>query len=167
MSATAIRPLTSMDNPLDLIEEIVLGNEWSFDRCTNDELVAEIPGRWCEYRLHFAWSRDMSALQFSCALDIKVPRAKRDAVANLLALANEKLWLGHFDVSSEHQVPMFRHAVLLRGARGASVEQLEDLVDIALNECERFYPAFQHVIWGGRSSSDALLAACVEPVGEA
>jgi len=57
--------------------------------------------------------------------------------------------------------------VLLRGALGASVEQIEDLVDIALTECERFYPAFQLVVWGGKGPGDAITAAMIDPVGEA
>ena len=48
-------------------------------------------------------------------------------------------------------MPVFRHAVLLRGAPGASAESLEDMVDIAITECERFFPAFQFVLWGGKS----------------
>ena len=39
---------------------------------------------------------------------------------------------------------------------GASAESLEDMIDIALTECERFYPAFQFVLWGGKSPAEAL-----------
>ena len=45
-------------------------------------------------------------------------------------------------------MPVFRHAILLRGAASVSREQLEDIVDIAFAESERYYPAFQFVIWG-------------------
>ena len=62
---------------------------------------------------------------------------------------------------------MFRHAMPLRGTKGPSQEQLEDLVDTAIAECERFYPAFQYVIWGGRTPEDAVLAAMVDTRGEA
>ena len=62
---------------------------------------------------------------------------------------------------------MFRQTMLLRGSRGAAVEQLEDLVEIALSECERFYPAFQFVIWGGKSASEAVSAAILDTMGEA
>ena len=34
-------------------------------------------------------------------------------------------------------------------------------------ECERFYPAFQYVIWGGKSAIDSISAAMVDTVGEA
>ena len=46
-------------------------------------------------------------------------------------------------------------------------ESLEDMVDIAITECERFYPAFQFVLWGGKTPQDALTAAMLECVGEA
>ena len=42
-----------------------------------------------------------------------------------------------------------------------------DLVDIALSECERFYPAFQFVVWGGKSPAQAIASAMIDPVGEA
>ena len=65
-------------------------------------------------------------------------------------------------------MPLFRHSVLLRGTPSASVESLEDMVDIAMTECERFYPAFQFVLWGGKTPTDALAnAAMLECAGEA
>jgi hypothetical protein len=157
----------SVTNPIDLVEEIVSANEWAHDRSGDDEIVVEVTGRWCDYRLFFVWQEEISAMHFSCAFDMKVPKARRAAVYELLAAVNEKLWLGHFDLSSDDGQPAFRHAVLLRGAMGASAEQVEDLVDIALTECERFYPAFQLVVWGGKSPDDAITSAMIEPIGEA
>jgi len=154
-------------NPLDVVEEIVATNEWPFDRTSEDELVAEITGRWCDYRLFFLWRDDVSALHFTCAFDARVPAARRREVHELLALVNEKLWIGHFDVSSDEGMPMFRHTMPLRGLAGASSELLEDVVDAAVSECERFFPAFQFVIWGGKPAGEALAAALFETVGEA
>jgi len=37
----------------------------------------------------------------------------------------------------------------------------------AVGECDRFYPAFQFVIWGGRNPEDALAASLLETQGEA
>ena len=70
-------------------------------------------------------------------------------------------------MDADDGMPLFRHALLLRGTPGASSESLEDLVDIAITECERFFPAFQFVLWGGKSPRDALDAAMLECVGEA
>jgi len=154
-------------NPLDAVEEILSGNEWLHERASEEELAAEVEGRWCDYRLFFVWREDTRAMHFSCCFDARVPDNKRRDIHDLLALINEKLWLGHFEVSSEDAIPMFRHTMLYKGAPGASADSLEDLVNIALSECERFYPAFQFVIWGGKSAAEALDASMFETMGEA
>jgi len=154
-------------NPLDLVEQFVTTNDWAFDRRSDDELAAEVPGRWCNYSLYFAWREDMGAMHFTCAFDMKVPDAKRLPIFELLGMVNEKLWLGHFGLWEDEGVPMFRHTSLLRGTPGAVPEQVEDLIDIAVGECERFYPAFQFVIWGGKSAKDAMAASLLETQGEA
>ena len=155
-------------NPLDVLEQIVAANEWAFERRSDGEMAAEAPGKWCDYGLYFSWSHEISAMSFTCAFDLKVPAEARTKLFELLALANEKLWIGHFGIDTDDGgVPVFRHSVLLRGAPGASAESLEDMMDIALTECERFFPAFQFVLWGGKSPADALQAAMLDCVGEA
>ena len=98
---------------------------------------------------------------------MRVPAEKRAPVSELLALVNARLWIGHFDLVFEEGTPAFRQTVLLRGADRLSVEQLEDLMDIGVVECERFYPAFQFLIWAGKSPADAIAAAMLDTVGEA
>lgn len=153
-------------NPIDVLEDIAETNEWSFDRTDDDELVAEVQGRWCDFRLYFMWRDDVSALHFTCAFEARVRPARRREINDLLALVNEKLWMGHFDVSSEDGLPMYRHTLPLRGQKVAT-ESLEDLLEAALGECERFFPAFQFVLWGGKTAQEAMTAAMFETVGEA
>lgn len=167
MTSLHIETVSQTANPLDVLEALFTENEWPFERAGEDELVVETTGGWCDYRLYFAWRDDMHALHFSCAFDTRIPPEKRRAVHDLLAMINERLWMGHFDLSSQDATPMFRHAVPTRGARALSVEQLEDLMDIALAECERFYPAFQFVLWGGYAPEEAVAAALIDTQGEA
>ena len=167
MSATLAGSRDHASNPLEIVEQIIASNDWLFDRRSDSEMAAEAPGKWCDYGLHFAWSNEISALHFSCTFDMKVPPGARGKLHELLTLANERLWIGHFGLDEEDGTPVFRHGVLLRGARGASVESLEDLVDIAITECERFFPAFQFVLWGGKPPADAIAAAMLDCAGEA
>ncbi len=167
MSGLLAQDLERSANPLDILEQIVTANEWSFERRSDGEMAAEAPGKWCDYGVFFSWAPEISAMHFSCAFDLKVPAGHRERLYELLALANEKLWIGHFGLESEDGVPVFRHSALLRGAPGASAESLEDMVDIAITECERFFPAFQFVLWGGKTPGDALQAAMLDCVGEA
>ena len=167
MTALSLETKAGSANPIDLVEEIVQANQWPHERSTDEEMVIEVAGRWCDYRLLFVWQREMSVLHYSCGFEMKVPRTRRAPIYELLAAVNERLWLGHFDLADGDDSPSFRQGVLLRGVFGASVEQIEDLVDISISECERFFPAFQLVVWGGKSAKEAIAAAMIDPVGEA
>lgn len=167
MSASLQLDRDRATNPLDILEQIIASNEWAFERRSDGEMAAEAPGKWCDYGLHFSWSHEISAMAFTCAFDMKVPAEAREKLYELLALANDRLWIGHFGIECDDGVPVFRHSVLLRGAQGASAESLEDMVDIAITECERFFPAFQFVLWGGKAPAEALAASMLDCVGEA
>lgn len=167
MSTSVEAQFISPPNPIDVLEELVGANDWSFSRHSDSELMFEVAGHWSGYQMYFLWQHDMSALFFSCQLELRVPETKRAQVFELLATVNENLWIGHFDLVAEGAAPVYRHTVPLRGAAGASAEQLEDLIDAAVVECERFYPALQLVVWGGRSIADALTVARMDTIGRA
>lgn len=154
-------------HPLELIEQVIMGRDWSFERTGDDELTAEVPGRWCEYGMFFVLAAELETLHMSCALDMRVPDNRRSAVNDLLAVANEKLWIGHFAVWDEEGLPMFRYSLLLGPEFNLGIDRLNTLIELAVSECERFYPAFQYVIWGGKSASEAVEAAMLDTVGEA
>lgn len=154
-------------NPLDLAEQLISDRDWLFDRPVDEELVAEVTGGWCNYRIWFTWQQELGVVIFSCAYETKIPEKQRTKIYPLLAAANEKMWIGHFDIGAEDGMIMYRHALLLRGGQTATPEQLEDLLDIAMAECNRFYPAFQSVLWGGNTVEEALEIAMLDTVGEA
>ena len=166
MTAVLIKSDTAY-NPLDIVETVVMDRDWVFDRPDDGELLAEATGSWCKYQIWFAWQEDAGGLTLACAIDAKLPPKLIPKIHSLLALANEKMWLGHFTLESEHMTVSFRHSLLLREGAETSAEQLSDLLDIAIQECERFYPALQSVIWGGKDPAEALMIAMFETVAEA
>lgn len=167
MSESLLSASEIIGHPIDTIEALVSANEWSFERFGDDEIAVELAGRWCDYRLFFAWHQEAAAMHFSLAFDMRVPLEKRNETSALISLINEKMWIGHFDLWTDNGLPMFRYAFLLRGTGGPSAEQVSELVSIAIDESDRFYPAFQFVIWGGKSPADAIACAMIDPVGEA
>lgn len=154
-------------NPIDVVEQIVDANEWTSDRRNDKEMAVQVPGRWCDYSLYFAWNDDASAMHFTCAFDMRLGNEQLPRIYELLSNINEKMWLGHFGIWEDEGLPMYRYGLPLRGAKGPSFEQIEDLVDIAITECERFYPAFQYVIWGGKDPAEAMQLSLIDCVGEA
>ncbi len=131
---------TAISNPLDLVEQVIAANDWVFDRRSDSDMAAEAPGKWGDYGLYFCWSHEISVMHFSCAFDLKSPEKRRTALYEMLAKANEKLWIGHFGMDEETGMPIYRHSVLLRGTPSASSESIEDLVDIAHHRMRTLLP---------------------------
>ncbi|MEE2661596.1 MAG: YbjN domain-containing protein [Pseudomonadota bacterium] len=167
MTALSNEVEKTFPNPLDVIEQIATSHDWLFERSSDRDIAVEVNGHWCDYRMFVSWHEDVHALLFACAFDMRVPDRKGQKIYPLLSLINERLLVGHFDLWHEDGLPVFRHALLLRGVTGVSREQLEDVVDIAFTESERYYPAFQFVIWGGKEPEVAMAAAILETAGEA
>ena len=88
----------STRHPLDIIERIVDDNDWVSDRRNDQEIAVQVPGRWCDYSMFFAWNDTADAMHFTCAFDIRIPSENRDQIHELLILINEKMWLGHFGI---------------------------------------------------------------------
>lgn len=153
-------------NPLDLVEQLVSANEWLFERPSDEELAVSVEGQWNRYQLWFAWRQDLGVLQFTCAFDMKVPSHRFADVCMLLAHINERMWVGHFDLCADDGMLMFRQASMLAEGQATAV-QIEELVEVALLECERVFPAFMFLVWGGKTPEQALEAAMLETSGEA
>jgi hypothetical protein len=154
--------------PIDMLENYFAAHGWSYDRAGDDEIVANVKGSWTEYELRGVWRDEDHVLQFLALPDIKVADDKRAAIYEAIGLVNEQLWLGHFELWSSSGILLFRHAALIEGDEPSmSLAQTETVIESAIDECERYYPVFQFVLWGGKSPRDALAAALIETQGEA
>ena len=142
--------------PIDIVEQVVVAKDWAFERPSDEEMAVQMPGRWCDLSFFVSWEEMLSTMQFTLSLQMRVPGARRTAVYETLALINDKVWMGHFSVWQEEGLLVFRHALPMRGSHAPTQEQVEDVIQNALMECERFYPAFQYVLWGGKSPAEVF-----------
>ncbi|MFZ1813614.1 MAG: YbjN domain-containing protein [Rhizobiaceae bacterium] len=154
-------------NPVDMIEQFASFNDWEFERSGDDEINITVAGVWADYSVSFSWMEDFEALHLACAFDLKVPERRTGETMKLLSLINEQLLIGHFDLWSNEGVIMFRQALLLNGGAEPNGEQLECLLSSALDACERYFQAFQFVVWAGKPAQDALEGALFETHGNA
>ncbi|HEX5509511.1 MAG TPA: YbjN domain-containing protein [Pseudolabrys sp.] len=166
MSLTG-HPDTQRLNPLDVVEHLAAGNDWSFERAGEDEITILVTGKWTDYQVSYTWMSGIEALHLACAFDMKAPERRRAEVQQLISLINEQMWIGHFDLWMKEGMVMFRHALVLSGGVAASGSQCESLLGTALDACERYFTAFQFVVWAGKSAREALDAAMFETSGEA
>lgn len=174
MTSLQMDPGFEPSAPIDMLEHYFSCHNWAFERDGDEEIVTTVKGSWSDYELRALWREEDRVLQFIALTGISAIAGKSDPElrANLyeaLGLVNEQLWIGHFELWSADGAILFRHAALLDGPDEAalSMPQAHALVDAAIDECERYYPVFQFVLWGGKSPRDALAAALVETEGEA
>ncbi|MBA17848.1 MAG: hypothetical protein CMN73_16100 [Sphingomonas sp.] len=153
--------------PIDMLESYFSAHGWQHER-DDDEIVAKVKGSWAPYELRAIWREDDGVLQFLAFPDIRVADDRRAALYETIGLVNEQLWIGHFELWSQSGILLFRHAAMVDGDEATlSLAQAELLVESAIDECERFYPVFQFVLWGGKSPAEAIAAALIETQGEA
>ena len=101
------------------------GNNWPFERAGEDEIGIVVTGRWTNYQVSFTWMERHRGAASGLRLRHEGAGAAADQVQQLIALINEQLWIGHFDVWMQNGVVMFRHALVLAGGVAASGRQCE------------------------------------------
>lgn len=166
MSLSHVEP-DRAEHPVDVVERLASFHEWSFDRDDEDEISISVKGKFADLHIAFTWLPELEALHVGCAFDLKVPERRRSAILSLISLINEHLWIGHFDLWSGEDVVMFRHSLLMTGGADPDGRQCEAILKTAVTSCERYYQAFQFVLWAGKTPREALDSAMFETQGEA
>lgn len=156
-------------NPLDSLEEaLALQEDWFFTRPVPEELTVHIDGQKSTYALTFVWQEEAHALQMYCDFNFSIPDYRRSVVLKVLEKVNGAMWLGHFDVPENSGIPCFRHTGLMHGWNPeANLEFMEDLVDVAVTECDRHFGTFNLLTLPIKLEDAALDLVLCEPAGRA
>ena len=88
-------------------------------------------------------------------------------MALLASLLNKQFFIGHLALDVKSGELEMQYTLALRGAGGATPEQIEDVVDIMLGECEHCYPAIYQVAHDGVLATDAADMTIFVAEGEA
>jgi hypothetical protein len=159
--------LEEPSNPLEIVEQLAVSEDWQVDRSAENELNLTVAGGWADYHICFNWHEEIEGLHLACTFDATVPEDRRSEVSRLLGQINEQLWVGHFDLWQKEGAILYRNGLLLSGCAEITEAQCEMLLRIALEASERYYPAFQFVMWGGKDAEAAMESSLLEPMGEA
>ena len=159
--------LAPVYNPIDLVENIFSNRSFELERRGANEVVIEVQGKWNNMLLFFAWEASMNCLHLSCLMDIETKIEDRSKIFELLALINEELWVGHFSYWTEQNTPVFKHSLFLNNEDDFFEEKIEQMIDIAIKECERMYPVFKVVLTKGMDPKQALYPMLMETAGQA
>jgi len=153
--------------PVEMLTALFEAHGWTHEQVSEEEVTVEIPGSWTTYQLRAIWRREDHVLQLLCLPEIRVGEDRRTPAFELLAMINEQLWLGHFDIWSQGGMLLYRHGLMLGDDGLLSIDMAQHAIESAVAECDRFYPAFQFLLWGDKGPREALDAALVDAAGEA
>lgn len=154
-------------HPIDLVETIAAHHDWDFDRIGDDQIAMAVEGQWRTYSITLAWSGYDETLRLVCTFEMEPPEDKLGALYHVLNEINDQCWAGAFTFWREQQMMVYRYGLLMTGGQEVGAEQIDTLIRAAVMSAERFYPAFQLVVWGNRSPEDAMQVAISEAYGRA
>lgn len=154
-------------HPIDIVETLATNRDWDFDRIADDQIAMAVEGSWRTYAITLAWSDYDETLRMICTFDMEPPADRLPALFETLNSANDTSWAGAFSLWQEQKLMVYRYGLVLSGGASASPEQIDHLLHNAVLYCERFYPAFQLVCWGGEEPAKAMEIAIAEAYGRA
>lgn len=155
-------------NPLDMVEDLAQEKGWRFLRAEENFLTVSAKGTKNDFEICLEWQEEFSALLVACSVPVEISDAHYETAVKTLERINQNIWLGHFDLSNKGRFPTFRHTLLFRMIpAGIAIDIINDVLDIAVGECTRFYSTFQLLHAGDVQLQDNLQAVIFETVGEA
>lgn len=155
------------DRAMDVVEQTLLAADWACERSEEGMIHCASMTKWGEFGGMFAWRDEPASLSFSLTLDLRAPNAKQSAISELLRKINERLWLGQFDYWNDDGVAVFRHTIPMLDRIAPDPGEIAAVLQAALDAADQFLPAFNFVVWAGKSAEEAVAAVVFETHGEA
>ena len=154
-----------LGDPIELVTRFVATQDWLLQRRAENSVLVEVPGKWCDYQLAVTWQHNEEAMQVTCRIDVQCDENQLGEIALLAALLNQQVFMGHLalDITTGE----LELSIHFCAGPAAPPEQIEDVVDIMLGECEYCFPAIYQVAQGQLSANDAAATALFATEGEA
>lgn len=154
-------------SPLMLAFQYLKRRGWSVEKVGESEISTEINELFAPFHLCVMWNQEFQSLMVSCNIREEVSSEARQAVIDLLSNLNSTIWMGHYEIAPEDGFVGHRYTLNLAGVDYPSEAQLESMIDTAIAECVRIYPALQYITVEGKTAQEAAVAAMMDTVGEA
>ncbi len=156
-------------NAIDSVEVVATKLGMRFYRPGDNEISLLLASEKSEYHLLIELRQDVyEALYFSCDMNIDVPKENYQAAAIAVVKANEHSWLGHFDLISTDCQIMYSLTIPFASAFNFDELNTESILNIILDECDRFRQYFTIAMDDKGGMSDlSINTLFFEALGEA
>ncbi len=154
------------NDPLDVVEHVLTAENLPFDRTDEGDLAFSLAGDCRDYELWFAWRPEGDTLQLCLSMELTSSKEGRAAAQELISAINPRVWLGHFELWANGEI-IFRNGMSLMTGEQPGLAQTAAMIDLAVESADRFFPAFDFLVRGGKSAQEAISACMFDTVGEA
>jgi len=154
-------------HPIDIVEHLAEHHDWDFDRMGDDQIAMAVEGQWRTYSITLAWSGHDETLRMVCSFEMEPPEGQTGGLYELINAMNDTCWAGAFTWWPEQKLMIYRYGLILTGGQMATAEQIDTMIGTAVSAAERYYPAIQMLVWGGKTPKEAMQVAIAEAYGRA
>ena len=154
-------------HPIDIVEHLAEHHEWEFDRIEENQIAMAVQGQWRTYSITLAWSGFDETLRLICSFEMEPPEEKLKDLYETLNVANDRCWTGAFTFWEDQKLMVYRYGLVLTGGQIATAEQIGAMISSAVLTAEKYYPAFQLVVYDNQSPNKAMQVAIAEAYGHA
>ena len=154
-------------HPIDIVEHLAEHHEWEFDRIEENQIAMAVQGQWRTYSITLAWSGFDETLRLICSFEMEPPEEKLTDLYETLNVANDRCWTGAFTFWEDQKLMVYRYGLVLTGGQIATAEQIDAMISSAVLTAEKYYPAFQLVVYDNQSPNKAMQVAIAEAYAHA
>ena len=154
-------------HPIDIVEHLAEHHEWEFDRIEENQIAMAVQGQWRTYSITLAWSGFDETLRLICSFEMEPPEEKLKDLYETLNVTNDRCWTGAFTFWEDQKLMVYRYGLVLTGGQIATADQIDAMISSAVLTAEKYYPAFQLVVYDNQSPNKAMQVAIAEAYGHA
>ena len=154
-------------HPIDIVEHLAEHHEWEFDRIEENQIAMAVQGQWRTYSITLAWSGFDETLRLICSFEMEPPEEKLKDLYETLNVTNDRCWTGAFTFWEDQKLMVYRYGLVLTGGQIATADQIDAMISSAVLTAEKYYPAFQLVVYDNQSPNKAMQVASAEAYGHA
>ncbi len=159
--------IIKQNNPIDYIEEYFSRFFDDILRDSEYQLTINSKGLWNTYNISISWCENKKIFEINTYLDCVSKFKSNNSIYVLISNINEKVKLGHFNYSSKLSKVFYNYKVSVKGQDFVTIEQVEYLINITTEECDRFFPVFFVYFNKKKSPQSSIDIAILETCGEA
>tara|TARA_B100000524_G_scaffold309365_1_gene185341 strand:+ start:433 stop:936 length:504 start_codon:yes stop_codon:yes gene_type:complete len=159
--------IKSFCNPIDYIEEQFYKFDVDLFRDSPNHLTLNYRGQWRSYNVVFVWDEQNKIISVSSHFDITKKEKINKDIYSLVSTVNEKINLGYFHYCSKLDTVFFKYQVSVKGFDFLTEEQIDDILNVVIKECDKYFPAFYLFFFKKQDPKYALSASLIETNGQA